>query len=551
MIFVRRISTAAALIFGVMASASAYQTSVDQADPSVIEQELRQDDPGQPKRKAPLAIARPEAGSTAITGEILAGAIRIDGASALPPGVFAAVIEKYVGRTLSGPDLRSLASDVANVARNAGFGLATAWIPQQRIEDGVLRVMLDEGRIDDVEVSGSGARAVRPYLASLAGGRSVRTAALERQLVLAGDVPGIRMGKAKLQRRGGRNILMVQAVRDRVSAYASLDNWGSSTVGPVRARLTADINGLLAEDDRLTVGGIVTPLQPKEFALARLSYTKVLGTGGTELTIGGYVARSEPGGVLAGLDIDGKSSEFEFGVRHPFLRTRAASLWGSLDFRLLDSSQSRADVRIRDDRIASLSAGLLGVHRTRDSRTRARFSLVQGLDLFDATREGDPFASRIDGSGVFTKVEFWGEYEQQLGRGLSFMAQAEAQLANRPLLSSEEIGLGGRYFGRAWDYREFSGDKGIAGALELRFDLKKLPSPATGAQLYTYLDGGSVGNYEGGFGGGSLVSAGGGIRLWLDGTIEASLEAGFPLSDGADPDAGRDPRLSFTLGTRF
>jgi hemolysin activation/secretion protein len=551
MTFVRRILTAAALAFGVIASASAYQTAADQADPSLIEQELRQENPVQPKRKAPLTVSRPEAGSTDIRSEILAGAIHIDGASELPPGAFTAVIEKYVARTLSGADLRSLASDVANVARSAGFGLATAWIPQQRIDNGVLRVMLDEGRIDAVEVTGNGAAAVRPYLEPLAGSRSVSTGALERQLVLAGDVPGIRMGKAKLQRRGGRNILVVQAVRDRVRGYASIDNWGSSTVGPVRARLTAEINGLLAEDDSLTVGGIVTPMQPKEFALARLSYTKVLGTSGTELTIGGYVARSEPGGVLAGRDIDGTSSEFEIGIRHPFLRTRAASLWGSLDFRLLDSSQTRADVKFRDDRIASLSAGLLAVHRTSDSRTRARFSLVQGLDVLDSTREGDPLASRIDGSGVFTKIEFWGEYEQQVGRGLSFMAQVEAQAANRPLLSSEEMGLGGRYFGRAWDYREFSGDKGIAGALELRFDLKNLPSPATSAQLYTYVDGGSVGNYEDGLGGGSLASAGGGIRLWLNGSIEAALEAGFPISDGADAAADRDPRLSFTLGTRF
>ena len=551
MLFLRRILPAVALAFGVMASAPAYQNAADQADPSVIRDELRQDERSQPKPRAPLEIGRSQAGSTAITGDVVVGAIRIEGASALPPPAFATVIENYVGRTLSGQDLTALASDVANVARAAGFGLATAWIPQQRVSNGVLRVVLDEGQIDAVEVAGNGAEAVRPYLEPLAAGRPIRTATLERQLVLAGDVPGIRMGKARLQRRDGRNILMVQATRDRVRGSASIDNWGSSAVGPIRARLTADINGILAEDDRLTIGGIVTPMQPKEFALAQLSYTKVLGGSGTEVTIGGYVARSEPGGVLADLDIEGTSSEIEFGVRHPFLRSRLASLWGSLDFHLRDSSQTRSDVKVRDDRIATVAAGALAVHRSADSRARLRLSLIQGLDLFDATREGDPLASRPDGSGVFTKVEFWAEYEQQLGRGLSFMAQAEGQAANRPLLSSEEMGLGGRYFGRAWDYREFSGDKGIAGSMELRFDLKRLPGPASTAQLYTYVDGGSVGNYDGGFGGGSLASAGGGIRLWLDGGIQASLEAGIPITDGADPAAGRDPRFSFTLGTRF
>lgn len=551
MIFLRRMLLAMGLAFGVMASAPAYQTAADQSDPSLIEHDLRQSDQAQPKAKPSIEIGRPEAGRTAVTEDVVVGAIRIEGASALPPAAFAAAIETYVGRTLSTRDLTSLASDIANVARKAGFGLATAWIPEQRVANGVLRVVLDEGRIDAVEVTGSGAAAVRPYLERLAGSRAATIASLERQLVLAGDVPGIRMGKARLQRRGGRNILMVQAVRDRVRGSANIDNWGSAAVGPIRARLTADINGILAEDDRLTIGGTVTPIQPREFALAHLSYTKVLGGSGTEVTVGGYVARSEPGGGLKEFDIEGISSEVELGVRHPFLRSRFASLWGSLDFRVRDSSQGRGDVKVRDDRIATVAAGGLAVHRGPGTRARARFSLVQGLDVLDSTRRGDPLASRPDGSAEFTKLELWVEYERQLGRGFSLFGQAEGQVANRPLLSSEEMGLGGRYFGRAWDYREFSGDKGVAGSLEVRFDLERLPSPVDDAQLYTYVDAGRVGNYEGGFGGGSLASAGGGIRLWLDGGIQASLQAGFPLTDGADPTADRDPRFSFTLGKRF
>lgn len=552
MTFMRRILTVAAMALGVMAStAPAYQTAVDQADPSVVEEELRQEERRPARTRAPIAIGSADAGSSAITADIVAGAIRVEGASALPQSAFARTIENYAGRTLSGLDLEALATEIANVARAAGFGLATAWIPQQRVSNGVLLVELDEGRIDAVEVSGTGARAVRHHLAPLANGRPVTTATIERQLLLADDVAGIRMGKAKFQRRGDRNILLVQAVRNRIQGSASIDNWGSSGVGPVRARLTADINGLLSEDDSLSVGGIVTPLQPKEFGLVRAGYTKPIGSGGTEVTFGGYVARSQPGGALAGLDIEGDSSEVEFGLRHPFHRTRSASIWGSVDFKLRDSSQTREGVKVRDDRLATVNAGAFSVYRADNSRTRARITLVQGFDVLDATRRGDPLASRSDGSAVFTKVEAWLEYEQQLGRNLSFVAQAEAQAANRPLLSSEEMGLGGRYFGRAWDYREFSGDKGIAGSTEVRFDLKSLPRAIGDAQLYAYADVGSVGNYRGGFGGGTLASAGGGIRLWLDRSIEASLEAGFPLTDGADPTADRNPRLSFTLGTRF
>jgi hemolysin activation/secretion protein len=542
----------AALAMGVMASAlPATQTPVDQADPSVVEEELRQDERAAPRPKPQVVIARPQAGATAVGESIIAGAVRIEGARVLPPRAFAHVIEKYVGRMLSPDDLRALASDVANVARDAGYGLATAWVPEQQVANGVLTVALDEGRVDAVEVKGSGANAVRHYFSGLASGQPIRTDILERQLLLAGDVPGIRMGKARLDRWDGRSVLTVGAEVQRVQARAYVDNWGSSTVGPVRARLSVDINGLLAEDDQLSIGGVVTPLAPKEFGLARLAYAKAIGTGGTELTFGGYVARSQPGGALADRDIEGRSFEVEAGVRHPFIRSRSGNLWGSLDFRVRDASQERENVKVRDDRLALVTASIFSTQQVPDGRVRTRLGLVQGVNAFNATRRGDPLASRADADGTFTKAEIWGEYDQRLGRGFSVFLQGEGQLASGPLLSSEEMGLGGRYFGRAWDYREYSGDRGIAGALELRFDLGGLPKPISDLQLYGYADAGKVSNYRGGAGGGSLVSAGGGIRMWFGSKLEADVEVGVPLTDGADPAAARDPRLSFTLGSRF
>ena len=37
----------------------------------------------------------------------------------------------------------------------------------------------------------------------------------------------------------------MRAERDRFQGWAFLDNWGAPSVGPVRAQLIGDINGLL------------------------------------------------------------------------------------------------------------------------------------------------------------------------------------------------------------------------------------------------------------------------------------------------------------------
>jgi hemolysin activation/secretion protein len=470
---------------------------------------------------------------------------------ALPASAYAPAVLPYKNRRISGTELQDLATAVAEVARAAGYGLASAWIPEQTIEDGFLTVIVDEGRIDDVRVDGDAAPAVRPFLARLASGAPVRTDVIERALLLAGDLPGVDLIKPRIDRVGGSTLLIVNTRREAVRGRASVDNWGSGTIGPVRAHLSVDINGLLAGDDRLTIAGVSTPLAIKEFGLARIAYAKAIGTGGTELSVSGYAARSRPGGILSDREFEGQSLEGTIGLNHPFLRSRDSSLWGEVEFSVRDSEQSLADVTVRKDRFAILKAGGYGSAELLGGLFRGRVTGSRGLGILDATRDGDPMRSRRDGSAIYSKLEAWAHYERPLGGPLSMQLQAEGQVASRPLLSSEEMGLGGRYFLRGYDYREYSGDKGIAGSVELRFQLPQLGSPFRSALLYGYADAGTVGNYGTGAGGGSLASAGGGIRARLRPELDASLEVGVPLKDGDDPDESYNPRISFVIGSRF
>jgi hemolysin activation/secretion protein len=206
---------------------------------------------------------------------------------------------------------------------------------------------------------------------------------------------------------------------------------------------------------------------------------------------------------------------------------------------------------VRDDRIVTASAVLSGNARVAGGRLRVRLAYVQGLDLLNATARGDPLASRGDAGGPFSKVEFWTEYERSFGGGFGIDLRGAGQLASRPLLASEEMGLGGRQFLRGFDYWEHSGDEGAVISGELRYDMRRgLPGPLTRLQLYLYADAGRVTNLAGGLGGGTLASAGGGVRAWLPHGFQAGVEVGVPLTDGAF-DEDPDPRFSFNLGSRF
>lgn len=542
---------AATLMASLPAHAFETQPEVDRSDPALAIEEAADaaaQRPTPPERSD--IVAEPYGDVTTPAQAVLAGAIRVDGATALPQSAFAPAIEPYLGRELTPDELRALVRAIADVARHAGFGLATSWIPQQNLVNGILRVRIDEGRIDAIDARGPAAEIVHDRLTILADGAPVRTAALERRLLIAGDAAGVTVRRARLVKEGERNVLRVDTRYDGVEGRVTLDNWGTSSLGPVRLRIVADVNGVLGRSDRVTLGGSITPLQPREFQFLQLGYAAPAGNDGTELAIRTYASASQAGGALSQRDLDGVGRETEAGISRPLLRSRTANLWAYAFAGIRDSRLDADGRRLRDERITWASASLYGWARFAGGTLRTRIALVQGLDAFNATGPGDRFASRRDAGSVFTKATFWTDYTRSFGDAFSVQLSSQGQLASRPLLASEEIGLGGRAFLRGYDYREFSGDRGGAGAIELRYDLASSAGFIRRAQLYVYGDAGRVTNLRGGFGSGSLVSTGGGVRFTLRHRIDAGLELGIPLRDGFDS-SRPDPRFSFTLGARF
>jgi hemolysin activation/secretion protein len=546
------IAATLALPFFLPGAAIAGQSAADRADPALARRDIpeRRSQPADP---APLQLPATEpapASSSPDGAAISVGSIRVEGADHIAASRFAEAIQPYLGRRLAVADLTRLASDVANVARRLGYGLATARVPAQDVENGILKVTLDEGRIDAVEVTGDAATAVRKVLMKLVDGRPVRTDALERQLLLAGDLAGITTGGARIEHRNGHNILIVASHRDSLAVRLAVDNWGSAPLGPIRARVDIDVNGALTGDDRLSIDGMVTPLQPGEFQFLRVAWSAPVDSSGTQAAIAGYYGHSRPGAALRGRDLDGNSVGADFTLSHPFLRSRAASLWGNVELAMLDSDLDEAGIRSRRDRVRTIGLGLDGIARIGSGWLRAGLAVEQGVNALGATPAGDPRASRADGGGAFTKLAFSAQYAAPLGGRFSASLTMAGQLASKPLLSSEEIGLGGPAFLRGYDYWEVAGDEGVAGSAELRYDLGALLRPLRRVQIYGYADAGTVGNLQNGPGGASLASAGGGLRVTLRDGLQAGAELGIPLR--ASPfTASPTPRFSFSLGYGF
>jgi hemolysin activation/secretion protein len=174
----------------------------------------------------------------------------------------------------------------------------------------------------------------------------------------------------------------------------------------------------------------------------------------------------------------------------------------------------------------------------------------QGLDIFGASRFGDDWLSHDGAAANFSVLDFWFTRYQTLSDTWSVKVAAAGQMASGPLLLSQQFYLGGLAFGRGYGSAEISGDNGIAGSFELRFDQKLNYRYWSGYQLYSFVDAGAA--WNDGFSlndGLALTSAGGGVRFFLWDSLQADIGVAFPLSYRAPDNERRSARLLFSLSS--
>jgi hemolysin activation/secretion protein len=195
--------------------------------------------------------------------------------------------------------MSALSDRIAARARERGFIFANAVISPQSLSSGVLRVSLDEGVIDEIRIEGDADPAILSQLEPLRDGRPVTLARLERHILLADDISGIRLRSPRYEREGERGVLIVEARRDRFSGRAELANDGSQPIGPLRARIDFDANGLISPFDEIDFTYSTVPTEPGELQYLAGRYSVVVSPQGTEVSFGASYSATHPGAYLA------------------------------------------------------------------------------------------------------------------------------------------------------------------------------------------------------------------------------------------------------------
>ncbi|PLK22575.1 hypothetical protein C0V72_14220 [Porphyrobacter sp. TH134] len=484
-------------------------------------------------------------------GMLDVGAIVIDGLMVLGRAAFASTIEPFAGRPLGRSDLAQLANAIAARAQADGYILASAFIPEQALVGGMLRVVVDEGTIDAVRVEGSGDPAVRRQLETLVDGQPLTLAALQHAVLLADDLPGVWIRSTRFERDGTGRVLVVDAGRDDIGGSVSVATDGTKPLGPVRARIDFDANGLISPRDRIDLSFSATPLDPDELAFFSARYSVIVNNSGTSVGAFGSYSRTEPGAYLANRELLGQSWQGGIRLRHPVMRGQTRSLWLEANGEVQDLRQDRVGRLARHDRITLARLGFYAFGPLAGGNLQGRATVSQGLGILGATGTGDPLASRFDGQPDFTTLTWWLNWRRGIAPRVSLALATTGQVSTAPLLIGESFALGGNAFLRGYDFAQRVGDEGIAGSAELRYDWPKPLGAARHVQLYAFADGGTVSNLADGLGGGTLASSGAGLRTDVTRDLDLDFELAVPLTEDRYDTGDNSARLNLRVRQSF
>lgn len=471
-------------------------------------------------------------------------AFHVTGAVAVGNAELEALLAPHAGKAYNLFELHKLLQLITTRYREAGYPVARAVIPAQKITDGVVQVEVIEGRVDQVAFSGNEryddaflARWGKPLV-----GETVRLPTLEERMLLIDDLPGLET-RAILApgKEYATTSVEVQVDEKPYEGSISVNNHGRREVGSDRVDAAVNLNNPLRIGDQL---GIRTSISEQGLLkLAGLSYSLPLNTAGTRLGLSyTRVEYGLTGKELDVLDLEGKSELGSITLLHPLRRSRTENLYGTFAVRTFHGTQFALGEFLSASNVTVAEVGLAWNRVSLDSVTTA------GLRV-SANGQDSDHGTRTDGN--LFKIDGEASYLKRLSSSWDVKLDTAAMWSPDSLADSERFSLGGPSSVRGYPSASVLGDRGMFASVEGRYRISIGDAPA---YFSVFADGGYAARAHVAAGTAdsvTLSSVGVGFSVMPTKWLSAQLIAAVPTGQIKDVDGHDKGRAWFSLTTTF
>jgi hemolysin activation/secretion protein len=489
---------------------------------------------------------------------------RVLGNTVLSAREIEATVYPLLGPSKRLADVEKARDALVATYRKAGFGTVLVDIPEQSVDDGVVRLQVTEGKVGRVEVRGAryfSTREIKDTLPAVQPGSVPKLPEFQAQLAQLGRAtPDRRVTPVLKAGRAPGQVDVVLNVDDNVPFHASVEVNDRSTADTSRTRASGTIgyDYLFGRPQSLSLQYQTAPEAPNEVQVLALTWVKRLPESGGAWAVYAIDSKSDVAAVGT-LNVLGNGRIFGFRRILPGPSSAAAGIGVSLG---ADFKDFKEDIRLPKDvssvtpvRYLVSSAAVNGYLRKGAWALDAGATLSMGLRGL-VNREEDFAYKRAYGHAQFAYLRANGAVAYTLPKDFRVALRLAGQYSPQPLISNEQFSMGGADTVRGYLEAEALVDRGAVATIEVGTPAWKLfdwGRDAYALRAALFAEGGigylerPLPSQEARF---DLASYGVGFTFGGGRGLEAKLDWARTLLPGSRTPEG-DSRIHFSFKTGF
>jgi hemolysin activation/secretion protein len=499
---------------------------------------------------------------------------RVSGATRLTAAEVEAALAPFLGPGRPLEEVEAARAALERAYSERGWQAVTVAIPQQKVVDGVVSLVVTEGTVARLRVRGArwfSPFDVRALAPSLAEGAVPNFNDIVRDMYVLNQLPDRRVTPSLRAGVLPGTVDVDLDVEDRLPLHASLevnDRYSASTT-PLRLNGLVHYDNLWQQGHSLSFSFQLAPTRLGDCQVYSGSYLARF-PGVTWLSVTATAIRQDSDvSTLGGIAVTGRGRIY--GARATFTLPASASLFQTVTVGL-DNKRFLEDVTMKQPAGAVPSGGPAQTIRSPITYWPVSAQYAASWQHEGASMQGaatvtfnlrsvssNPAgfdAKRYHASGSFIYLRGELSRTDEGPFGIQFFQKVQGQLAAEPLIGSEQFAVGGMDSVRGYLEAQAVGDFGLGAQLEARSpSLGKVlgASWVTDWRFFAFLDAARAGLREPlpeqtrAF---PLWSLGGGTRFSLFEHLAGALEVGVPMRTSGATVASR-PRFHFRLWGEF
>ena len=430
---------------------------------------------------AALLISSLAAGAARAATNFEIDEYRVVGNTVLNEDTIDDTLYPFLGPGRTAADVEHARQALSNLYTARGYNTVFAQVPRQRVTDGVIVIEVVERHIGRLRVTGSryfSPDTIRAQAPSLAPGSVPNIAAIKRDILALNQWPDRTITPVL---KAGSTVDTVDVdlqVQDKAPVHASLEWNDRQSYHTTRTRLQGSVSydNLWQRGDSLSASFLVAPMRVKDANVFTAAYQYRIPNSDDTLTLsylhsGSHVATLGTSSVVGrGYDVG-----LLYGIPLRASGTFTDQISAGLDFKRF-AQIIPGDLAGNNTPITYVPASLAyqAIWTTKTTTTTLAPSVVAGIAPL--SNDAAKFSVGRDGANPdFIYFRLDGTRTQPMVAGTQLYLRVAGQQAMEPLVSNEQLALGGADTARGYLESEVLGDYGVFDQIEWRSPRLSLP----------------------------------------------------------------------------